>query len=236
MTRFLCGLVALVLLEVVTGQLKAQPTYNFTTLDAPGASFANTIATGINTSGQIVGTYSVPGYRDEYGSADKSRSFLFANGNYTTLDLPGSYGTSANGINTSGQIVGDYGDTAGHHGFLLDQGSYITLDVPGAIWTYAQGINDSGQIVGNSSLGAFLLDNGTYTILDVPGAISTGASGINASGQIVGSYQDASGMDHGFLLDQGTYTTLDVPGATATGANGISASGQSWDRTRMLRV
>jgi hypothetical protein len=38
MKRYLCSLVALGLLQGVTGLVKAQPTYAFTTLDVPGAS------------------------------------------------------------------------------------------------------------------------------------------------------------------------------------------------------
>jgi probable HAF family extracellular repeat protein len=69
-------------------------------------------------------------------------------GTYTTLDVPGSTQTFANGINASGQIVGWYDDDTGPVAFLLDQGSYTTLNVPGAYYTSANGINDAGQIVG----------------------------------------------------------------------------------------
>jgi probable HAF family extracellular repeat protein len=71
-----------------------------------------------------------------------------------TLAVPGAYGTFAEGINNSGQIVGSY-DAGGqhYHGFLLNQGSYTTLDPPGSSPSFfgltgAHGINDSGQIVG----------------------------------------------------------------------------------------
>ena len=58
MMRLLYGFVALGLLQGVTGQLKAQPTYSFTTLDVPGSFISNsTFANGINSSGQIVGFY-----------------------------------------------------------------------------------------------------------------------------------------------------------------------------------
>jgi hypothetical protein len=42
----------------------------------------------------------------------------FDQGSYTTLDVPGSIETGANGINASGQIVGWYRDAGGTHGFL----------------------------------------------------------------------------------------------------------------------
>src|SRR5215813_2559520 len=96
----LCSLVALGLLVGLAGDAKAQPTYVFTPLDVPGSSApSNTIANGMNASGQIVGVY------DRYNHA-----FLFDQGNYTKLDVPGSNYTVATGINASGQIVGYYGD------------------------------------------------------------------------------------------------------------------------------
>jgi probable HAF family extracellular repeat protein len=128
MKRYLCSLVALGLLQGVTGQVKAQRTYSFTTLDVPGSSFHTTSidAYGINDSGQIVGD-----------------SVLLDNGSYLTL------AGSATGINNSGRIVGYYGDASGDsHGFLLDNGNYTTLDPPGSVWTLANGINASDQIVG----------------------------------------------------------------------------------------
>jgi uncharacterized membrane protein len=180
MKHWFCGLMALGLLQGVAGQVKAQPTYAFATLDVPGSSYVSTSPTGINASGQIVG-----GYRDAAGW----HGFLLDQGSYTTLDVPGAIRTFATGINASGQIVGSYDDAAGTHGFLLDQGSYTTLDfVP-------SGINNLGQIVG----GNLLYDQGCYITLDVPGSRGTSASGINDSGQIVGGYGDAAGTNHGFL-------------------------------------
>jgi probable HAF family extracellular repeat protein len=92
--------------------------------ECPADTFRRaTEASGINDSGQIVGVY-----RDAVGS----HGFLFENGSYTTLDVPGSTYTEAHGINASGQIVGNYSDGHTTHGFLLDNGTYTTLDVPGS--------------------------------------------------------------------------------------------------------
>jgi len=66
---------------------------------------------------------------------------------FTTIDVPGSITTVADGINTAGQIVGRFRD-AGLHGFLKDGATFTTIDVPGAAFTEAHGINDRGQIVG----------------------------------------------------------------------------------------
>jgi probable HAF family extracellular repeat protein len=86
----------------------------------------------------------------QYSGGRTVQGFLLDNGSYTTLGVPGSNNTVANGINASGQIVGAYRDAAGNaHGFLLDQGRYTTLDVPGTTETWVGGINDSGQSVGS---------------------------------------------------------------------------------------
>jgi probable HAF family extracellular repeat protein len=54
-----------------------------------------------------------------YSDGDSPHGFLFDNGTYTTLEVPGSIWTLANGINASGQIVGVYEeDATGRHGFL----------------------------------------------------------------------------------------------------------------------
>lgn len=75
---------------------------------------------------------------------------------FTPIDVPGSSGTQANGLNAAGDIVGDYYLGAAPHGFLMSGGNYTTIDVPGASATIPQAINASGQIVGYTldSLGA----------------------------------------------------------------------------------
>ena len=113
--RLCCVLMALGLLLGLAGEAKAQPTYNFTTLNVPGSSLpSHAYATGINALGQIVG-WSATG------------AFLFENGNYTTLDVPGASSfTACLGINASGQIVGSY--DVYDHGSL--QRGFLATPVP----------------------------------------------------------------------------------------------------------
>ncbi|HLJ96691.1 MAG TPA: PEP-CTERM sorting domain-containing protein [Gemmataceae bacterium] len=224
MTRFFGGILVLALFSAQTGQACAD--YIFTTIDVPGS--AQTVATGINDAGQIVGYYN-------------NHGFLLSNGVYTTLDAPGSVGTQAMGINNAGQVVGCYtgvGDAAVTHGFILSGGSYSPLDVPRSfggnypqISTSATGINESGVVVGTfvyptstkppvSGAGVFLLSAGVYKDVSEPGGIS-GAGGINNAGQIVGY---AGG--HGFLLSGGIYTDFAVPGSILTSASGLNNTGQ----------
>jgi hypothetical protein len=75
----------------------------------PSAS-TSTIANGINSSGQIAGSYQTGGV--DYG-------FVLSGGVYTTLDFPGSTYTDADGINIAGQMVRFYRDSSDvEHGFL----------------------------------------------------------------------------------------------------------------------
>lgn len=185
--------------------------YTFTPIDVPGSNF--TQAFEINDLGQIVGDYRIPPNSVDHG-------YLLNGGIYLLLDV-----SSADGINNSGQIVGQIGS----HGFLLSGGSYTTFDVPGSPFTQPLGINDAGHIVGvfnaAPSTHSFLLSGGAYTTLDVPGASYSQANGINNSDEIVGYYV-ANGQFHGFLLSGGSYTTLDFPGSPFTIADGINNVGQ----------
>ncbi len=149
---------------------------------------------------------------------------------YTTLDFPGSDFTSANGINSSGQIVGDY-NISGIHGFLLSDGVYTTIDFPGTgTSTWCEGINDAGEIVGwyiapgNSQPQGFLMQGDVFTTLNFPGATYTEAWGVNNAGQIVGEYSTGVGV-HAFLYQSGTYTDVTVTGASYTQLRGINNFG-----------
>jgi hypothetical protein len=53
-----------------------------------------------------------------YFDRTKDHGFLYDQGSYTPLDVPGSGGSWAYGINATGQIVGVYADGGGTHGFL----------------------------------------------------------------------------------------------------------------------
>jgi uncharacterized membrane protein len=75
------------------------------------------------------------------------RGFLFDNGAFTRIDVPGALTTLPLGINNRGQIAGVYADEVTGHGFLLQSGTFTTIDAPGAVSTAAGAINDRGQIL-----------------------------------------------------------------------------------------
>src|SRR5207247_4962818 len=75
-----------------------------------------------------------------------------ANG-YTITDLGTMDGDSsiANGINNSGEVVGDigaHGDSAKQHAFLYDWTGMHPLSTPYGPWWTARAINDLGQVAG----------------------------------------------------------------------------------------
>ena len=184
--------------------------------DAPYAGVTDTVASGINDAGQVVGTYVVGFHSHGFALSD----------DYTMIDVPDGADTRVNGINNAGQIVGTVGPVC----FLLGDDGFTEFSVPNAVNSGAFGINDTGQIVGSVRYdfvqnGGFVRDSdGSFSYFAVPGADFTFASGINNLGQVVGTYY-GDGV-HGFLLSDGQFTTIDVPGSSATYATGINDAGQ----------
>lgn len=170
----------------------------FTVIDYPGA--LSTVADGINSANQIVGTYCAHVGTCLFQHGD--HGFLDDNGVFTAIDFPGGVLTSANGINDAGQIVGSYNSQGKTHGFLLSAGVYTTIDPPGTSLTNAEGINNSGEIVGtyldtSNHEHGFMYVGGVYTTIDRPGATSTSADGVNDAGTVVGTASNATQV-HGY--------------------------------------
>ena len=205
----------------------ADPIYSYTTINVPGVNGID--PHGINSSGQIVGSFVPPGC----SPMTPCRSgFLYADGVFTVIDDPhASHLTYATGINDSGQIVGNLGFIAS---FLYTGGSFTDFSKLGARQTIAIGINDSGQIVGefDDGLGpvgpdhGFLYSGGSFTTIDDPVGVATNAAAINNRGQIVGDFFDATHNTHGFLDAGGIFTTIDFPGAARSLPTGINDQGE----------
>jgi uncharacterized membrane protein len=180
----------------------------------------------INAQGVMVGTC-------YYGVAGAlGRGFVLRRGVFTMLNVFGSDGVEAKGINAAGDVVGDYSDARGiNHGFLLHDGRYTTLNVPGrGNQTFPYRINAGGDIVGfysgpRNATHGFVLHDGTYTTFNDPLATGgTSGFGINNVGDIVGA-SFRHGHRFGFLLHDGTFTTINVPGSVSTYANDITDAG-----------
>jgi hypothetical protein len=174
---------------------------NYTLIDPPGAdhSCIGTTVAGINASGDIVGSYPVPG-GNCYG-----RGFLLSHGVYIDVNVPGAVSTGPAAINSKGDILGNYYDSnLAMHGFMLGNGTYTTFDVPGSDFDFFMGMNARGDIVGAECCvtpnAGFLLSHGTLTALAAPGAVLTFPFGIDSQGNIVGQYLDSDFVAHGFVL------------------------------------
>jgi hypothetical protein len=130
----LVGLVALSLLACRPEQVKAQPSYVYTTFDVPGAMFG-TSGSGINDAGQIVGDYIDP---------VPMHGFLLSDSIYVTIDVPGAFQTIPLGINNAGEIVGTWITTNGlSHGFFATP---IAAPVPERDTALLFGISSLGSI------------------------------------------------------------------------------------------
>ncbi|MGB7976558.1 MAG: PEP-CTERM sorting domain-containing protein [Roseiarcus sp.] len=156
--------------------------------------------------------------------------------NFTSFDGPGANGggTTVNGINNAGDVVGFSSDNAGNPTLLTNfirnpNGTFQTLNINNDPLAMANGINDSGAVVGTSNNGAFVSTGGNFSVL--PPVNGTTASqtafGINDHGQIVGQYTDgATGLSPGFLYNGGAYSILaPLPTAFVTNLQGINNDG-----------
>jgi len=192
----------------------------YTNIDLPG--MPSTIASNLNNSGQIVGSY-----LDSFGT--RHAYVTDKQGGFTTIDFPGAVSTAGLGINDQGDLVGSYTDSAGIiHGFLSTHGDLRTLDPPGSVFTLASAINDRGQVVGENDLGdgnlhGFLFEDGHFTTIDQgdgsDGFIFTEAIGINNRGEIVGDFFDPN-LFRGFMGRNNIFQAFEVPsqGDTFLGA------------------
>jgi len=187
----------------------------------------STQPTGINASGQVVGSYTVGG---------SVNAFLYTPGSGMTNlgTLPGGSASYAYGINASGQVVGWSYTNVAEDAFLYTPGSGMTdLGNLGTGASVAYGINVSGEVVGT-------LNNGSLAFWYTPGSGMTGfsalggsfsvARAINDAGQIAGGAYSAGedSAEFGFLYTPGSGMTNlgTLPGGSASYAYGINASGQ----------
>ena len=220
-------LAALALLSLVGRSVWGETLYTVTDLGTLGGP--NSIANGINDSGQVVGQASTTG--------GASHAFLYTNGTMTDLGtVSGRDWSSARAVNSGGQVVGYAYDSAGNapqQAFFYSKGTMTYLGSLGGAASVALGINTKGQVVGwswttgNATDQSFLYSSGTMTNLGTLGGNgSNAANDINSSGQVAGNAYNASGARHAFLYSNGTMTDLGTLGGSFSWASGINVGGQ----------
>jgi hypothetical protein len=171
----------------------------------------NAAYVGINSLGEVAGTYSDTTERAYHGF------FIDTSDNITTFDVPGAigtqpgYGTWAYSLNDSGVIAGFWVDTnfTGHGYLRKPSGVIVSYNVPGTT-TFGGGtyINSAGTVVSTSftdthsnPIWAPFIRNhaGNITSVEVPDTDEAIATGINQSGEICGFFAGQKGVTYAFL-------------------------------------
>lgn len=196
-------------------------------VDFPGA--IATDASGINASGEIVGTYN--------DASNVAHGFRLEHGTFIAIDYPGALNTTALSINSRGDVAGFFLDSANDwHGFVLSDGTYFVQDYPGATTgTFTLGIGANGTLAGEFKLGqafgqlgfAWIMRHGQYTQLIPPGSAFAFATSVNSRSDVVGRLIDTSGGQAAWELDKdGAYHVFRYPGATLTNARNVNNKGE----------
>ncbi|MDP2225081.1 PEP-CTERM sorting domain-containing protein [Nitrosomonas sp.] len=194
-------------------------------------SSTNSVAWGINDSGQVVGSFtSASGY---------THAFITGPNGIGMTDLGtllGAAGSVARGINDSGQVVGMSGN---NHPFITGPNGMGMTDLGnlGGSYSSANGINDSGQVVGWSGI---IGDSHSHAFITGPNGMgmadlgtlypnrNSNAAAINDSGQVVGSATTDHYYSHAFITGPNGIgmTDLGTLGGTTSFAKDINDSGQ----------
>ncbi len=112
----------------------------FITFSFPGADPGTTVATGINNSGVIVGSYEIK---------FSHHGFMVKNGHFSSIDFPGAAETQVFKVSSDGDVVGTYTLPFGvSNGFSFANGKFRTINQPNTSFNSVRGVNSHDQIVG----------------------------------------------------------------------------------------
>ncbi len=176
--------------------------FTFTNFDGPTPNPGGTFINGISNTGQIVG------FTQNGSAVDNFTADPTVTTNANPVNIAGSNTAMANGINSSGTIVGFDGIT---HAFSLSGNSQVSFIPNGGTSAQAFGINDNGMIAGQYTTAAgatpgFVLNGTTVTTINAPTSTSASSEvvnvqGVNDHGLAVGFYLGTDGQDHGFMFN-----------------------------------
>src|SRR5262249_44363600 len=118
------------------GDPRAAASYSFVSIDYSAAP--ETVFDGINEFGDVAGWFNFTPDASPTGDTP----VVFSEGQFRVIDIPGSMGGRALGINKKGILVGGYQDPGGgFHGFIAKGVQVTPLDFPGGTGTAATDIN-----------------------------------------------------------------------------------------------
>jgi probable HAF family extracellular repeat protein len=180
-------------------------------------------ALAINSAGSAVG------FRSETGNPPSETGFLRTTG-LTLIGGAASF-TSANAINTAGQVVGVAPaptDATVQSAFSWTTAGLVNIGTLGGTFGAAYAVNTAGQVVGTSTIaddaashafywapGGAILDLGTVGL----GTDSFGVA-LNDTGTVVGLANTDTGETHAIVWTHGVDTTPPVITSVVTGALG----------------
>jgi hypothetical protein len=193
--------------------------FPLSSLNNPSGVVGATYLTGINYSGEIVGTV-----LDSQAKA--THAFLLVNDTFTIIDPPGVTTVAGKGIGVknTGETLGSDDVNASAGSYIRSQaGSYAFMRCPKIPQSSAHpltfnSINDHGNSVGtyydqttHLSHAFTRTAGGTCALFaDPAGAIATVATSINDYGSTAGYYTDSTMAVHGFVWSSGSgFVTVD---------------------------
>jgi hypothetical protein len=188
----------------------------------------DTIAYGINNSGQVVGAWNEP--------VDNSypNGFLYQGGGYGGIDYPGSFFTQVWGISDNGAMAGDFSfhnpdeEMKPYLGFHRSpSGSYAMIVLDADQSTTPMDVNDSGTVVGFSGWTPFLWQGGQFTgTIQHPDGYAVIPYGINNDGTVVGFVMRSDLSQAGFIRSpEGQFREIDCGGMLGTALQDINNLG-----------
>jgi probable HAF family extracellular repeat protein len=207
---------------------------NGATVDLGTMGGSDSLASGISTSGDIVGVTLHEGIRHvflwrkgqvlDFGPVEK------IGGRY----VPGTFNTGIR-INSIGQVMGPpLAKDAWTTDFLYDRDHIVYIGKPGwGIGGYLNGVNDRGQIVGttcrtNGCSHAFVWQEGQLIDIGGLGGTMAGATVINESGMVIGWAFVGSTPEtaHAFVWEHGQMQDIGTLGGETSRAYGLNNLGQ----------
>jgi probable HAF family extracellular repeat protein len=179
-------------------------------------------ATGINSSGEVVGTY-----LNQYGQPEAAEWLPHSK----VLGTLGGPTSQANGINNAGIIVGTADNEEGVAKPFYYENGKMTVIGPNGFEDIDEGtataINNKNVIVGTLNSEPFAFSNGKLTTLTGTGQLNLGSPmAINDSGVIVGSDNDGACEWYGSKLYDLAKLIPAHSGWLLSEAVGINAQGQ----------
>ena len=163
----------------------------------------NSLPIGLNTKGDVV---------IDYVGGSQDISFIYRNGKFAKIVVPGASATLASFITDKDMIGGSFTSGGTTSGFLFSNGTYTAYSPAGATSSSVTGVGPSGQVYGtfvdaSGNTHGFENVSGTFYQIDVPNSTYTNILAVGTSGSLIGFYGTSQGGQYGYI---GTCPKKDV--------------------------